>query len=444
MVGKMKNFAIFFLFVISLFIHPACLKSEQNGIIGCFYFQTHQIDATELNITYARAVIPWGAVQPEEDYFNWNAKPLRKIDYILKKGIKVIPVVRSVGAEWALKYPGRKSSSPPKDLTDSFDEKYGYSRTYYNFVHEVTKRYKGKFPIVVVENEVTARCFWLGTMEEYLKLVITAKKALKDVDSQIKVADSGVASLCWGILMIDEMVKKGKEKEAFNFYKSYFSQAYGKKIHSVKELKYFLKSKTAREHIKKLEYLLPRLRNTVDILNFHYYENSSLFPQLISFIRKKMGNIPLMNNELGVRIKSGVHERRKKASEELIKKLVFSIAFDLKAVMVFPFTNEEHNIIGLGDEKKMAIDEMMNSFKISLKFLNHKLISYENLSENNLQNHLFRFKSQIVRVLWGEEGNTEEVKIPENYRAYDYQGKEIKESYVVISSSPIFMVKTMN
>ena len=439
----MKNFAIVLLFVISLFVHPGYLKSEQNGIIGCFYFHTSGIDATDLNITYARAVIPWGDVQPEKDYFRWNARPLKKIDYILKKGIKVIPVIRSVGAEWALKYPGRKSSSPPKDLTDSFNEKYGYSRTYYNFVQGVAERYKGKFPIVVIENEVTARCFWSGTMEEYLKLLITAKKALKDVGPQIKVADSGLASLCWGILMIDEMVKEGKEKEAFNFYKSYFSQAYGKKIHSVAEMKYFLKSKSARDHIKKAEYLLPELIDTVDILNFHYYENSSLFPQLISFIRKKMGNIPLMNNELGVRIKSGMPERRKKASEELIKKLVFSIVFDLKAVMVFPFTNEEHNIVGLGDERKMVIDEMMNSFKISLKFLNHKLISYENLSKNNLQYHL-RFRRQIVKVLWSKEGNTEEVEIPGNYRVYNYQGKEIKESRLVPSSSPIFMVKTMD
>ena len=47
----------------------------------------------------------------------------------------------------------------------------------------------------------------------------------------------------------------------------------------------------------------------------------------------------------------------------MIKKLVFSIVFDLKVVMVFPFTNEENNIVGMGDERKMVIDEMMNSFK---------------------------------------------------------------------------------
>ena len=137
-------------------------------------------------------------------------------------------------------------------------------------------------------------------------------------------------------------------------------------------------------------------------------------------------------------------ERRKKASEELIKKLVFSIVFDLKAVIVFPFTNEEHNIVGLGDEKRKVIDEMMNSFKISLKFLNYKLISYKNLSENNFQNHLFGFRRQIVRVLWSKEGNTQKVKIPEDYRAYNYQGKEIKGSYVVVSSSPIFMIKSLD
>ncbi|MCD6408125.1 hypothetical protein J7L87_03645 [bacterium] len=304
----MKRYKILGFCVFALLLFQSELKGEEKGIIGSFYFSTSQVNVTQFDITYTRAVIPWEAVESEEGKFNWKAAPLRKIDYILKKGIKVVPVIRTVGANWALKYPERKSSSPPKDLNSSFHPEYGYSRSYYNFVYTVAKRYKGKFPIVVIENEVTARGFWNGTMDEYIKVLITAKKALKDAEPEIKIADSGLASLCWGLLMVNEFFEKGREKEAFEFYKNYFRNQYGR-------------------------------------------------------MAGKEGN---------------EKERREKAAEELVKKLTLSVFYNLKSAIIFPFSNPEHNIIGLGDERRKPIEEMIYAFKTSLKFLNYPLRRIQN------------------------------------------------------------------
>lgn len=114
------------------------------------------MDITDFN----HLVIPWGGVEPERGEFLWDTQPLRRIDRSLREGIKVISVIRTMGADWALKNSSLRCSSPPRGIGNTFNESYGYSKSYYNFISEVVKRYRGKFPIVVIENEVTAKNFW--------------------------------------------------------------------------------------------------------------------------------------------------------------------------------------------------------------------------------------------------------------------------------------------
>ena len=225
------------------------IKPETKGNLGVYYFQSKELDATDFNITYVRLVIPWGAVEIESGKFSWDAQPIRRIEQSLAKGIRVIPVIRTVGADWAIKTPSQSCSSPPKDLGNIFSEDYGYSKSYYNFISEVAKRYKGKFPIVVIENEVTAENFWCGDMGEYLHLVATAKKAFQDVDPDVKIADSGIPSGVWGMVMAKELIEQGKEKEAFDFYSDYFSQSYIRKAGSIEELKDILERNPAKKNI---------------------------------------------------------------------------------------------------------------------------------------------------------------------------------------------------
>jgi len=402
--------------------------------------RTPELDITDFKVTYIRLTIPWGVIEPERGKFTWNTEPIRRIDRSLEKGVKVIPVIRAVGANWALRSQVEGCSSPPKDLEDKFNKEYGYSKSYYDFVSELAKRYKGKLEIVVIENEVVAEKFWCGSMDEYLRLLATARKAFRDVDPNVKIADSGLPSLIWGVLISKELLSRGEEEKAVNFFNTYFSQSFiTAKVDSAQELEAIFDKKNVKEKMEKAEYLLERLNGSVDIVNFHFYEPPKLLPEVVSFIREKTGGMPVMTNELGARYTLDEPEREQKAAEDLVKKFALSQALGLKAAIWFSFTNDEHNIVGLVDEKRRGIGVTVEAFTASMNFLNSHPLSYRNLSSNGVEWHSFTFQDRKVDVLWsGSEGKA--VSIPEGCEAYDFKGSRIAGAEIKMTSSPVFIV----
>jgi hypothetical protein len=360
-------------------------EEEPKGNLGAYYLQTPELDITDFKVTYVRLSIPWGVIEPEEGKFAWDTEPIRRIDRLLEKGVKVVPVIRAVGADWALRNAAEGCSAPPKDLEDRFSEECGYSKFYYDFVSEIAKRYKGELEIVVIENEVIAEKFWCGSMDEYPRLLATARKAFRDVDPNVKIADSGLPSLIWGVLISKELLSKGEEAKAVKFFNAYFSQSFiTAKVGSAQELEAVFNKKNVKEKMEKSEYLLERLKDLVDIVNFHFYEPPELFPEVVSFIREKTGGMPVMTNELGARYRLDELGRQQRAAEDIVKKFVLSQALGLRAAIWFSFTNDEHNIVGLVDENRRGIKVTMEAFTASMNFLNSYPLSYRNLSSNGM------------------------------------------------------------
>ncbi len=343
---------------------PVGEKPKNN--FGVYYFETEKLGALDFNIGFVRLVIPYGEIVDKNGVINWQAQPIKRIDQVLEKGIGVIPVIRAIQVNEE-----KGCSLPPNDLANSFNNDYGYSQSYYNFIKKIAEHYQGKFQIVVIENEVTADNFWCGTMDEYLRILATAKKAFKDTDPEVKIADSGIPSTLWGFLMTKEKLDKGMEKEAFDFYNSYFKNSFISKAKTLAELKGDLEKSPLRENIEKAEYLMEKLPDHVDIINFHYYEPAELYPELIAFIKKKTKNKPLMTNELGTRVVLDMPEaeREKRASQDMIEKLRLSKELKLEAVIWFSFNNDQHNIVGLLDENKKPRDEMVKVFNNTLEGL---------------------------------------------------------------------------
>ena len=427
-----------FLFIFSIFFHFQNLWGEMGTFYGIFHYQKKGlINIENLNISFIRIGICWGDIQPQKNKFLYNASVLKKIRECIKKGIKIIPVIRTAKAYWILKYPDKGASSPPQDLEENYNEAYGYSKSYYEFVKKLVTLFKDDFPIVVIENEVLAKKFWKGTAEEYVRLFITAKKAIKDANPQIKVADSGLASFSWGLLMVDELRRKDEE-EAFKFYKKYFRYAYFSHPHSFREWKEFMRKPRIKKHIKDACYLIGKLKEEADIFNFHYYEAPELFPVLINFIKKKAGRKPLMCNELGVRYPLGIPLREEKASFDLVKKCVIAKASRLKAIIIFPYYNNNHNIVGLGD--KNSPNEVFYTFKTIMRLMNYPFDIYRNLSTQKLERHLFVFSNFSLEIIWSREGNVG-FRRDRDSRFFDYQGRKIEEEEVVIKEEPIFVVK---
>jgi len=183
---------------------------------------------------------------------------------------------------------------------------------------------------------------------------------------------------------------------------------------------------------------LRRLKEVVDVVNFHYYESPRLFPVLISFIRERTGKEALMNNELGSRYRLGVPQRERRAAEDMVKKLALSVAMGLQAVIWFPFSNDRHHIVGLGDEGRRPIFATLNAFKTSTRFLNRPLLSYRDLSKGRIRHHSFLFPSWKVDVVWSEGKET--VEVEGGCSVYDFQGSEVTRKRIRLGPSPAFIV----
>ena len=49
-----------------------------------------------------------------------------------------------------------------------WDEQYGYSESYFDFVYHLVDHWQGHFPVIVIENEANASNFWAGTADDPL------------------------------------------------------------------------------------------------------------------------------------------------------------------------------------------------------------------------------------------------------------------------------------
>jgi len=420
---------------------------KPQGNLGIFYFKKGPFDIMDFPVTYSRVGFAWGSVEPVQGEFVWRAGFIQRFERSIEKGVVCIPNIKTVGADWAVRSPkNSEASSPPKDLKTSFNPQYGYSRTYYNFIKKVAVRYKGKLKIVVIENEVTADNFWDGTMDEYLRLVATAKKAFNEVDPQVKIADSGLASGVWSILIANELLNQGRDQEAFSFLKEFFAENPKRRqqLSSFSNAEQFFKDRKVQKLLQETTYLLPKLKSHVDIINFHYYSESQFLPEVISYIRKNISNLPLMCNELGPR---GENER--KIASNAVKKISLCLAYDVSPCIWFPFANVRHPVNLLPNVKTQVPNpkysqQVKQAMLFVLQNLNYEVTSHEDLSKGNLRRFVFHFKGACdVEVLWKESGVDKIKIISKTHRAYDFLGEkiDIASGYLTVTLEPVYIIK---
>ena len=209
----------------------ASLNPEPGGHIGIFplsiALDNRRVDPSEtyidalgkLGVTYLRPALHWSLFEPQKGVFDWNNSRAKSIDDYIAKGFKIIPVIKCV-SPWAVKYnEGMRCASPPKDMRSQPDERYAYSETYYNFIRKLAEHYKGKFEYVSIEIEVHDPHFWHGTMDEYLHLLATARKAFKEVDPNIQITDCGIQGGSLGWFVMQDHMKARRSGEALAYFR---------------------------------------------------------------------------------------------------------------------------------------------------------------------------------------------------------------------------------
>ena len=308
--------------------------------------------AKQLGVSYIRMGVAWKWIEPSPGEFNWESQSCKKIAAIEERGLIVIPTIKT-GKFWGTGHVNERvsqdTSHPPVDL-DIWNESYGYSKSYYTFVNTFVNQYRGHFPYIVIQNEANAPNFWAGTKEDYIKVLKTGYKAVHDADPHVKVADSGVASGAWGVVIASDIAEKSLE-DALTFLGEYYSR-YPEEIRDRKELERILTHENSLELKETVDYFLSCYNGCVDVVNFHFYEDIEFFDDVISYIKGKMAengySLPLMCNEYGIRNNDPLYDvAGRDHAQEVAKKLVIACTSELEVVIWFSADEIHTDKLGL-------------------------------------------------------------------------------------------------
>ncbi len=150
-------------------------------------------------------IVQWNDIEPNPPILNRHNYNFNAMDALVREwhdgGVKNLQIWVASNAAWAI-YPlwppggqPRPISAPPK--ADRMDD-------YYDFIYALVERYDNdgiddmpglKYPIYQweIESEPMQRGFWLGTKEEYIELLRTARRAAKAANPDSVIILGGLA-----------------------------------------------------------------------------------------------------------------------------------------------------------------------------------------------------------------------------------------------------------
>lgn len=250
--------------------------------------------ARELSARWLRSQTRWDNLEPKPSQYNWL--PMDKLRRLASENNLGITLIIYTGQGWAsycdpsISTLNKKTHCPPKDLSNVWDERYGYSKTYYNFVYNLAKHLKGYINHFIIHNEVNSLRFWHAAVGQYLRLRKTAYKAIHDANPEAIVIDNGLASPVWGIAIVDDLLRQGKDNEAVDFGNSFFARQVSSPFKTGEDILKHAEQKRGREKQRAMEFAREIFKEPAfDWFSFHFYDNVESLPQVISWIKEQMG-----------------------------------------------------------------------------------------------------------------------------------------------------------
>ncbi len=297
---------------------------------------------------YMRVAFEWDLSEPQAGQLSFNTQNDSEIAAIEGAGLRVFPTIY-VGRGWMNGNPpdarsGGSRSFPPNDLGTVWNAKTGYSPTYYNFVYQFFSHYKGHFDYAAIENEANSKLFWGGTIEEYVRVLKTAYKAIKDADPHVVVTDSGFVASAWGVCIADYYISHnvmGRDQAlqlAVTFYAAE-SRTGNRPITTPAEVERYLGRAQVKEQCRRYNYVLDNVGGSVDALNFHFYEDYNALSIVTDFLRlraQKTGiPVRVVTNEIGQRGPDVAYAEGADQAKAVFKKMVTAQVVGLEAAVWF-------------------------------------------------------------------------------------------------------------
>lgn len=291
----------------------------------------------------ARVPVNWAISEPRPGQIRFDTTNDERIQSVEAQGMRPL-VTLFVGCGWmnGCSLNGSRSY-PPSDLSSVWHPQYGYSRSYYTFVKQFITHYRGHFDFVAIENEVNSSLFWGGTADEYLRLIRTAYKAIKEADPNVQVIDSGMVSGMWGLCIARDWLASGyrSEAETMQMALAYYRRAAQTgviPIRTAQDVRFWLAQPAVQQNCDMVTTILSRLQGTVDALNFHFYEDYSVMHYVTEWIdrRTQMAGYtrPRLTNEIGQRGDLAYAQGAQHA-RDVFKTLITAASLNLQAVTWF-------------------------------------------------------------------------------------------------------------
>jgi len=440
---------------------PSTTESKMQSNIGFFQFDGYQgLDSTYFTNAPVRAAISWQQFEPEPGTFIFDTsnKQAQKIEEFIKDGYTVIPSIRAK-SKWAVEpvvvvtdseekpkqlKGGSENlcASAPLDLdrTKPLREGESYSETYYRFVRAIAEQYKGKFPIVVIENEINDPIpeggDWCSGVDEYLRLVLTAKKAFRDVDPAVRIADGALQPrpLLW--LTIEDYLKMSNRTAALRVY----SLLEGKQI-SYEQLLAEKETVFSEPRVAKAkEFIAKGLYQWVDIGNFHYVHHPDALADMVSFVRKNAPpKKPFMSDAFGAARKNVNDENQ--AAKEIIYSITRLLALDINPILLMTVPGNDRVVTSLIDMQGNLKPLNIHAFEAAARFLGGVTpSSAQETSTEKFWSYQFQSPGGTITVMWPKNNVTQPMNIQTDCDVFDYQNTQVLDtSSISPDVAPIFI-----
>jgi hypothetical protein len=414
-------------------------------------------EAADSGADWMRVPIQWKFVERGDDNFTFGAEG-SWLNELEARNMHMSPVV-VVGQCWASHRAGDGwnptddpetipdyPSRAPADLRATYNAIVAYSTTYYDFIFEFVREYGDRIDRLTIENEVNAPNFWEDPIEDYIKVLTTARKAANDADPNVKVFDSGMGSGSWGAPLAEDRYDAGTWDwlETRDWLRAYYDRDVFVRrdfpqlwtINQQSQLDAFFANPGVIENNNRVRHVLGNLFSTelgmmlVDGLNVKYTGEPWMLGELVGWIDERIADsgaspIPVkVNNEAsnwcvdpadynsGLNVCNVVPSDFPILAREMVKKVLLGLDAGVEQSLWFPLsndvaTNEPTPRLGLYDYSGQPTD-VLDAHRTLGRFIGGNRDFVDRTTTPNVESFAFNERvldREDVHVMYWDDGS---------------------------------------
>ncbi len=293
----------------------------------------------------------------------------------------------------------------------------GDMAAYLASVEELVTALKGKVTYYSIGNEVSGFS-WKGTPEDYGMFLSQTSQAIKSVDPDAKILDSGMAGLSYAFTIPDSLYREGKTADAIDFLKRYtrnhaggFSQFLP--VDDEEQLKSMLTHAIAQKTIAMSDARFKEYCPYYDIFQLHDYQGWQTMEEVYDWVYEKMraNNCvkPIQAWEIGYGLDKNLPYDVNEHARSVTKILTISAAKGAQTIIYFPLSEKGTYARGLL-EPDGTIGAPAKAYQVTVE----RLAGVMNAERLNLGEGVWAYKFQNsdkeVYVVWSADSKT--VRLP--------------------------------